>query len=214
MDHSLKLLAVDLPGSGLTAAPKDLSEYRVRKEAEKLRSILASLCPQWVVVGNSMGGWVATWLALDWPEGIRRLMLLDSAGLKKGSEANQDLLVKPSLESMKEFQKRAYYRPRFIPDWEWRVVLERIKMSHVSQIWQAQTEEDYLDTRLPALRRPTLLAWGKEDQVIPLSVGQQMRELIPGVLWREFPECGHLPQKECPLPVIQGIIDIVHYGAM
>jgi pimeloyl-ACP methyl ester carboxylesterase len=211
--HGYKILAVDLPGSGKTPIPSDLTEYRVRKEAEKLRTVLASQCAQWVVVGNSMGGWVASWLALDWPEGVKRLILSASAGLKKFHQNEKVLLLsEPTVDGLKEFQKKAYFRPRPIPEWQWKIIVKKAKEGPSAQIVRAQVEEDFLDSRLPALRVPTLLIWGKEDHVVPLEQGYHLRSLIRGVFWREILECGHLPQKECPLPLIKGVIDMIHLG--
>ncbi len=214
LDHPIKLFAVDLPGSGQTPAPQNQEDYRVRKQAEKLHQVLEPLCSQWAVVGNSMGGWIAAWLGLDWPEGVKRLVLLDSAGLKSAAVYGKTLLAEPTIESMKEFQKKAYYHPREIPDWQWKVIVDRIKSMHSDQLSSAQIEDDFLDTKLSVIKKPILLMWGKADQIIPIEVGKQMRDLVPGAIWREVSECGHLPQKECPLAVIQGIIDMLHYGAM
>jgi pimeloyl-ACP methyl ester carboxylesterase len=212
----VKLYAFDLPGSGRSPAPSDLSDYRVRKQAEKLRQALAPLCSHWIVVGNSLGGWVGAWLGLDWSEGVSKLLLIDSAGLKKSvSDAEiQSYFVDPTVDSLKEFQKRAYFKGRPLPDHVWSAVVTRMKQSNARQVIAAQTPEDDLDGRLPALRRPTMLLWGVEDRIIPLTTGKQMRSLIPGAIWQEAKDCGHLPQKECPLDVIRAIYNMVAYGAV
>jgi pimeloyl-ACP methyl ester carboxylesterase len=114
---------------------------------------------------------------------------------------------------MKDFQKKAYFKPREIPERVWKEIVVRAQNSPVSEIKKAQVPDQDLDLRFASLRQPVLMLWGQNDQVIPLSIGQEMRSLHPSTIWREVPECGHLPQKECPLPVIQAIIDMITFGA-
>ncbi len=212
MMSPLRLAAIDLVGAGGTPAPSDPKEYQVRRQAKKLQLALASTCRRWILVGNSYGGWIASWLALDWPTGVKRLLLFNSAGIKQMRE--NSFAPPTTLEGLKEFQRRAYFRPQEIPDFMWTAIFKRLKSSPILQIAQAQTEEDYLDLSLPTLRVPTLLSWGKADQVIPLALGYQLRALIPTAAWREVNECGHLPQKECPEFVIQSIIDMTNFGSI
>src|SRR2546430_394370 len=82
----------------------------------------AAVCPAWTVVGNSLGGWVAGWLALRWPDGVRKLVLINPAGLLDASglsEATARTLAEPTPEKMKEFASRAYAHPRKAPDRVW-----------------------------------------------------------------------------------------------
>lgn len=215
----VKLYAFDLPGSGRSAPPASSAEYRVRAQARRLKDALAPLCPRWVVVGNSLGGWIGAWVALDWSEGVSRLLLLGSAGLKGPTAGGQEpelrsIFVNPSVESLKEFQARAYFKGRALPDRVWRAAVERMKASNAREVIAAQTPEDELDGRLPALRKPTLLLWGKADRIEPPEVGLRFKSLIRGSIWQEVPDCGHLPQKECPLEVIRGIGNMINYGGV
>lgn len=224
-DQPLKLVAVDLPGTGESLPPKESNGtgYRARKQAERLHESLKSLsrpqgdCAKWIVVGNSFGGWVALWLSLDWPQDVERLVLLSPAGLKQKEIFSnaQTVLSAPTVESLKDFQKRAYAKPREIPEFVWKALVRRVEKGTTAQVAQAQTEEDGLDSRLFSIRTPSLMLWGKQDRVLPLSYGYQMRSLMPGgVLWREVEGCGHLPQKECPQEVVQAIIDMTRFGPM
>ncbi|MGK5085652.1 alpha/beta hydrolase [Bdellovibrionota bacterium FG-1] len=211
-----RLVAFDLPGSGRSPAPSDVQEYSVRRQAARVKQALQGLrgCDRWIVVGNSLGGWVASWLALDWPEGVHRLILLDAAGLREGVSAADvhRFFVEPSVAALQDFQARAYFKGRKLPDSVWRAVVARMKQSNAKQVIEAQKPEDFLDDRLPALRKPTLLIWGAADRITLPSLGKRFQSLIPGAIWHEVPECGHLPQKECPLEVIRGIAQMMSFG--
>jgi pimeloyl-ACP methyl ester carboxylesterase len=217
LGQPIRLFAFDLPGSGESPAPTDLNNYRVRKQAEKLKGAMAEACPHWIVAGNSLGGWIGSWLALDWPEGVKRLLLADSAGLKsadKDKDKDRDkLLDDPTEESLKEFQRRAYFKSRVIPEHVWKAVVARARKGNSKAVAKAQVSEDYLDVSLSTLKIPILFLWGQEDYIIPLAEGYRLRALLPGAGWREIPHCGHLPQKECPLVLIQSIVDLIGFGA-
>jgi pimeloyl-ACP methyl ester carboxylesterase len=57
---------------------------------------------------------------------------------------------------------------------------------------------DDIIAKLPTLTVPTLIVWGREDQVIPLIVGQLLYELIPNSTLEVIEKCGHVPQEEKP----------------
>lgn len=212
----VRLYAFDLPGSGDSAPPQDPAQaYRVRNQARALRAAMEPLCNRWVVAGNSLGGWVSSWLALDWSEGVAKLILMDSVGLKSTSDPGElEAFRNPTVEALKEFQRRAYYKGRELPESVWRAAAERMRQSNARQVLEAQTDQDYLDGRVTSLRRPTLLFWGQADGLTPVSHGLQLKSQIPGALWIEVPQCGHLPQKECPLDVIRAIGKMVDFGAV
>jgi len=211
------LFAVNLPGTGETPPPTGAEGFRARKLGELVASSLRaqSGCEKWIVVGNSLGGWVSSWAALSWPEGIRKLVLVDSAGLKLHRTAEVgSLLGQASVESLKEFQAKAYYSPRPLPEYVWKAAARRAAVSRSREILEAQRPEDDLDTVLSGLKIPTLVLWGAADRIIPPERGRAMAQLIQGAQFREAPKCGHMPQKECP-EVVAGVIqEMVRYGAM
>lgn len=209
-------VAVDLPGMGDSPPPPSLEGYRARKQAQEISQWLGPSCAQWLVVGNSLGGWVGSWLALDFPSRVRRLVLLSPAGLKEPWQTLTPLLAQtPTEELLKDFQKRAYAHPKALPERVWREMVKKAQKASLSVIAGAQNEEDFLDHRLISLRPPVILGWGQEDHVLPLNLGYRMRSLLPSTsLWREFPQCGHLPQKECPEQVVQAIVEMNRFGVM
>jgi pimeloyl-ACP methyl ester carboxylesterase len=215
--RSVHLIAVDLPGSGDSPAPQDLSEYRVRRVAAQLDLAAQEVrgCSRKTWVGNSLGGWISAWVAIDHPKAVQRLVLASSAGLESQLEsASADLLGQPSEESLKEFQRRAYAHPHPLPEFVWRAIARRASHGNSRQVLEAQRPEDRLDHELGRVHVPTLVFWGKEDRVIPPDAGRRFQRGIAGSVLREIPECGHLPQKECPQALIQAIDAILGYGAM
>ena len=58
--------------------------------------------------------------------------------------------------------------------------------------------EDVLDNRLAAINQPTLVVWGREDKLIPLSFGERFHQEIKASRFCVIENCGHMPHVECP----------------
>jgi pimeloyl-ACP methyl ester carboxylesterase len=55
-----------------------------------------------------------------------------------------------------------------------------------------------LTRRYPEIEAPTLVMWGRQDRVVPLSVGQRLADAMPNARLHVLEECGHLPMEEWP----------------
>ncbi len=215
------LVAVDLPGFGKSAPPSDPSRYRVTELAKTLGLALDQVksCAQWTVVGNSFGGWVAGWLAIQRPELARRLIFVGSSGLRahqgvRGNNETVETFKAPSIESMKEFQRKAYFKARELPPYVWEAVVKRVGQSNTAEVEKAQKADDALETYLPSLRKPTFVFRGEADQIVPREASQEMAKLIPGAVYFEAPKCGHLPQKECPDALMKILNGMSSFGSI
>lgn len=202
-DTHYRLLAIDLPGFGGSPAPKNASSYSVNQTVEALSKFLSEreLCKKNLIVGNSFGGWVAMKFAIKHPTQVSQLVLLGAYGLKPSPEeqtTNKKLLENPSVNSLKEFQRLAYFKPREYPDRFWRIAFARIKSSNTKAVIQAQSDADYLDDEISMLKTPVLYVRGEADQIVTEGQTKKLLAKIRGAKLETLPECGHLPQKECP----------------
>jgi len=207
----LRLLAVDMPGADGSPSPADPADWAIRAQARTLRAGLEAACPGWTLVGNSLGGWTSLWLTLDWPAGVRDLVLLDAAGIDDPSgrqEESARALADPTLASLREFSRRARYRDRVIPERAWVSALASIIGRRTREIVHGLKREELLDSRLDRLGRPATIIWGDADGIIPIEVGARMHRLIPGSRYEVVRRCGHLPQQECPETVARAIFGV------
>ena len=208
--EGLRLVAPDMPGAEGSAAPEEPSGYAIRAQARTLRAALGGVCPSWTVAGNSLGGWTSLWLALDWPSGVRGLVLVDAAGIADPSgraEESARVLAEPTLASLKEFNRRARDREIEIPERAWLAGLAAIKARHTHDVAHALRRDELLDDRLSALKLPVRIIWGASDGIIPVEVGRRMHGLIAGSRYQVVSRCGHLPQQECPEAVARAVFD-------
>lgn len=199
------LLAVDMPGTDGSAPAAD---YGIRAQSRVLRAALETRCPEWTVAGNSLGGWISGWLAVDWPQGVRRLVLVNAAGLADPSELALKaarLLADPTIPEMKAFNIKAYGKPRTVPERAWPAVVASIRARPPRAILAALKLEDVLDARLKDVKADTTILWGSADAVLPLEFAERFRKGVRGSRVDMVPGCGHLPQQECPESVSRAL---------
>ncbi|MEK7690839.1 MAG: alpha/beta hydrolase, partial [Bdellovibrionota bacterium] len=216
-------VALDLPGSGDSPPPRPGHDhlYTIENYARTLRAVLEKTCSSGqpvTLVGNSMGGWVVTHLALNWPDRVSKLLLLSPGGLKVGDHSALEFLSgEPSVEKLQEFQRRAYFKAREIPPQIWRKIVDKAKeeSAETARMLNARKvngDSDYLDGRLPTLKAQTILFWGKADRIIPPTDAKIWKAYAPGIIVREVERCGHMPQKECPAEVLRSLHDLGKIG--
>ena len=199
------LLAVDMPGTDGSAPAED---YGIRAQARVLRSALEGRCSEWTVAGNSLGGWISGWLAVDWPQGVRRLVLVNAAGLSDPSELALKaarVLADPTIPEMKAFNAKAYGKPRVVPERAWPAAVASIRSRPTRAILAALRLEDVLDARLKDVKAETVIVWGEADGVLPAAFAARFARGVRGARVEMIPGCGHLPQQECPESVSRAL---------
>jgi pimeloyl-ACP methyl ester carboxylesterase len=196
----VRVFAIDLPGHGGSIRRHDPREYRVSNLAREIDAEIAKIpqCTRNTLVGNSFGGWVAARIALESPKRYAHLILISPSGLARTEEATKDLFHDVTVESLKDFQKRAYATPRILSEKEWQAAVARLKGGAVSEIRGAQIPEDRLDADLRRIQVETRVIWGEADRVVDREAMETFARSVPGARLTTIPACGHLPQKECP----------------
>lgn len=192
------VVAPDLPGTEGSEPPPS---WGVRAQAKVMRTALEGRCAKWTVAGNSLGGWIAAWLALDWPQGVEELVLLDAAGVDDPTGTAVEtamFLANPTAEGLRAFDPKARHEPRAVPDRILRQVAEQIRSRNTAKIVAALSRDELLEKRLKDLKIPALIIWGMSDRLTPPEMGRRFQSLIKGSRLVLLEKCGHLPQQECP----------------
>jgi len=205
LSRRYRVIALDQIGFGKSDKP--LLSYRVETFVDFLDGfVLALKIDRASFVGNSLGGWVAAAYALAHPERVDRLALVDSAGYAAlGRSLGPDMFNALHLRSRADFRRLApltFYDRRFYQDDPGDSLLaERVKIGDgytIDRFLDSMARgEDVLDHRLRRLRRPTLIVWGRDDGLIPLSFGRRFQRDIAGSKLVVIDKCGHMPQVEC-----------------
>jgi abhydrolase domain-containing protein 6 len=161
------------------------------------------------VVGNSMGGYIGALLAVRHPARVGTLTLIDSAGVdmpraSAGSrrlEKGENLFMIDDTDDADAFfdiifVKKPPITPSIRADF---VATEQARRTHLKR-WFDELREDYvpLEPLLKDVRAPTLVVWGREDQVLDVSMAEVFAKGLPDVRVHIIPNVGHCPQMEQP----------------
>ena len=205
--------ALDLLGYGDSDQPRD-ARYSIAQQAAMVEGFLDSQHLQQVdMAGWSMGGWIAMQVALQQPQRIRRLVLLDSAGLRFQLSFDPALFQPASPTDLVKLEEILIPHPRPLPGFLARAMLRR--GDHVGwvvrrSVQSMMTGEDLVDGKLGALTMPVLIGWGDQDKLIPLSVGYRLhQEMLQSVL-DVYDGCGHLAPQDCVSQVGPSIVDFLN----
>jgi pimeloyl-ACP methyl ester carboxylesterase len=155
------------------------------------------------VIGFSLGGWLAAEMASMCPEPFKRLVLVGAMGIRPPSGEIYDMF----LEVAKEFMTASYFRPANTPEFE--KICPAAPTPEQVEAWEVAREEacrlgwrPYMhDPSLPHLLRrlrklPTLIIWGRQDAIVPLSAAEVYHASIPGSQLVISDNCGHHPEIE------------------
>jgi pimeloyl-ACP methyl ester carboxylesterase len=190
----------DLPGYGESERPANFS-YSVGDQADVVLGFFDVLGLKQVDLGGwSMGGWIVQLMAARHPERVKRLMLFDSAGLHVHPEWDTQLFTPVSALQIEKLDKLLMPNPPHVPDFVATAIL-RYSRKHAWVMHRAIDSmllgRETTDNLLPDIKMPVLLVWGKVDQIIPLSQGEKMHQLLPNSKLDVVPGCGHLAPNEC-----------------
>jgi pimeloyl-ACP methyl ester carboxylesterase len=200
---SHRVIALDQIGFGRSDKP--LLGYRVGTFVDFLDGFLNELkIDHASLVGNSLGGWIAADFALTHPERIDRLVLCDAAGYAAlGKNMNARTLSALRLASRDDIRylgPLTFHNKRFYEDVDL-AFKQRVTAGDnytVNQILDSMIRgEDVLDGRMGAIHKPTLIVWGREDKLIPLSFAERFHKEITGSRLEVIDTCGHMPHVEC-----------------
>jgi pimeloyl-ACP methyl ester carboxylesterase len=200
IDGGHRVYAVDLLGYGLSSQPRDAA-YSIAEQASMVEGFLDSEQLQQVdLAGWSMGGWIAMRVALQQPQRIRRLVLLDSAGLRFKLSFDPALFQPESPTELAALEELLAPHPRPLPGFLAMAILRRGDrfgwVVHRS-VQSMLTGDDLVDGKLGPLTMPVLIGWGDQDRLIPLSVGYQLHAQIAQSVLDVYADCGHLAPGRC-----------------
>ncbi|MBD2092392.1 alpha/beta fold hydrolase [Microcoleus sp. FACHB-1515] len=205
-----QVYALDLVGSGRSDKP--LTSYSLVALAEFVKGFADEMgLDRLSLIGNSMGGGIALQFALLYPQQIEKLLLVNSLGL--GQEVSWSLRLanlplvdrfyKPTRSSTALTLKQAVENQALITD-EWidrfhtLLSLSGAPEALIAQIrtnidWWGVRREVYqpIVDRLSTITAPTLIVWGKQDQILPVAHAQTAMQQLPNASLQLFDPCGH-----------------------
>jgi len=204
--------APDLLGNGRSPHPVD-SDYSIATQEKFVVDFIQSLGLQKTDIGGwSMGGWIVLKLALDHPEMLDRVVVYDSAGLRHQITGGADVFHPKNEADLQVLAHLMEPEGRPLPHFVLKDALRTLqaKQAFTDRAMESmQTSNDFLDLRMARMTEPLLIVWGREDDLIPLEVGQLMHQLDPRSELDVVEGCGHLAPKTCPARVAAATADFL-----
>ncbi len=213
LKRDYRVIRFDQIGHGLTGPAID-DEYSLASFGADITEIADHLeIDQFILAGNSMGGGIAMHYAINNPDRLDGLVLVDAGGAPIKREGGGNLAFTlagiPGVNSI-----LATMTPRSLVDRSLRqsvsnqdIVTEQL----VDRYWEMAR---YPGNRAATLKRfstprnafdaaaveqvdvPTLVIWGEEDALIPYEAAGWFMEHLPNATLANYPGIGHLPHEE------------------
>ncbi|WP_294322931.1 alpha/beta hydrolase [uncultured Chryseobacterium sp.] len=152
------------------------------------------------IVGNSMGGHVGLILALARPDLVKNLVLTGSSGLYERTFGDS-FPRKNDRSYIRKKTEEVFYDPSVatesLVDEVFAVVNDRMKGIKTVMLARSAIKHNMLND-LPKIKTPTCLIWGRNDNVTPPEVAEDMHKFIPNsdLFWID--KCGHAAMMEKP----------------
>jgi len=164
-----------------------------------------------MVIGSSIGGWIAAEMATrDNKKVIAATVLVNAAGIK--ADPGQDITDVSTLSPV-EMGRLAFHHPQFRLDPSTLTEQQRAGMVANQRTLAVYAGDHMYDAKLRGrLHRvdvPVLVVWGEEDGVIPLAYGRTFAESFAHARFVQVPETGHFPFIEDPAAFFGALGDFI-----
>src|SRR5690606_22374832 len=169
--------------------------------AKYVAKFIAEKCTEPVtVVGNSMGGHIGLILTLARPELVKNLVLTGSSGLYERTFGDS-FPRKSDKDYIRKKTEEVFYDPIVatdeLVDEVFSVVNDRMKGIKTVMLARSAIKHNMLND-LPKIATPVCLIWGRQDNVTPPEVAEDMNKSLPNSSLYWIEECGHAAMMEKP----------------
>jgi pimeloyl-ACP methyl ester carboxylesterase len=196
-----RVIAPSHPGFGRTALPDWVDEI------DDLSYLYLDLLDrldfrETILVGVSMGGWIAAEMAIRSTHRLSHLVLASPFGLKIGDRETRDFpdifALPPEEVSRLIWHDRALAPDLLtLPEDEAEQLLKHQEAAAL-YLWEPYLHHPKLRQRLGRVNVPTLVLRGAFDGLVSAAHARAFCAAIPGALYETLPDAGHVPEHEQP----------------
>lgn len=214
LKDSFRIITMDLPAYGLTGPNPERvysQEFYVQFIHEFLTSIHVDKC---IIGGNSLGGAIAWNYAYQYPEKVKKLILIDAAGYPMVSESKPIAFTLAQIPILKHLLN--YVTPRFLAEKSVINVYEdpsKVTDKLVDRYYELFLREGnrqafvdrmnfseypgYLE-KIRGIQIPALILWGANDKLIPVENALKFQNDLLYNSLVILEKTGHVPMEEAP----------------
>jgi pimeloyl-ACP methyl ester carboxylesterase len=159
------------------------------------------------VAGISLGGWMAVRLALDRPELVARLALIDAGGYRDQDwDRIQEMVTVNDLAGVDRLYTALFARTPWMMRLSRQGFLQAYTSRAVKGILQELSDDDaFDDDTLRRLHLPVALIWGDRDGLFTLETARSMAAALPQAHLEVLPNCGHAVHMEHPRLLVRAL---------
>ena len=210
-----RVVRYDQRGHGLTGAAPDAEFTRAAFVADVDAVADALALDTFTLAGNSMGGWIAMAYALENPERLDGLVLVDASGAPIEREGSGNLAFKLATmpvvgTGLSQVLPRSLVAKSLSQSVSNQAV---VTDAAIDRYWEmarypgnraatrkrfGTPREGFTAEQAATMSVPTLVMWGKEDALVPFAGGQWYAENIPNATLVAYDGIGHIPMEEAP----------------
>jgi pimeloyl-ACP methyl ester carboxylesterase len=214
-----RVVAVDLGGFGHSELPRE--EISIPGYGRFIDAFLGQIgIERAALIGNSMGGFIAAETAISHPSRVDRLVLVSAAGgpaLRERNDANQARVLRaarlfaPIAAAAIARREHLVRRPRLRRSLLWKVARhpDRLAPELCYEVASGAGKPGFLNAlqaildydfehRISEIACPTMIIWGRNDEIVPVEDAYEYERLIPGARRVIFEDTGHVPMLERP----------------
>lgn len=216
LSEHYNLILPDLAGHGENERNPTL-DYSIYGQASFLHDFLQELkIDTFHLGGNSMGGHTAAAYAINFPQGIKTLTLLNAPGVKLDDHVVYTGFGEPikNKAELKKVLDRVFYKSPDLPGPIANYMIEQVNNSKdfvdqtlVPAIKQGKNFD--LKKMVSKIKAPTLILWGAHDVVVKFNVAEYFHKNIPISSLELIDDAAHSPQLERPDRVANSIISFI-----
>ncbi len=206
------IVRMDIPAFGLTG-PNAQNDYTIEYYASFINRFAEKMgLDSFHLAGNSLGGYIAWYYTLQYPEKVNKLVLIDAAGYPREkfpliftfarlpvvSELMKSFTPKSLIK--KNLQQVYYDDAKITDELEDRYFDLLLRAGNRGAfLARVKGETAYYHETIKNIKTPTLIQWGKHDTWIPLKDGNQFHKDIANSQLIVYDNAGHVPMEEIPL---------------
>ena len=223
LEQKYRVIRLDLPGFGLTGA-SPANDYSEEKDLAILTHFADKLgLEKFSVVGHSMGGKMAWSLAASQPERVQALVLMAPDGFPETKDIGTKPYEVPAIMGLIKYVLPKYLvqksiEPAFVQadalnDALVNRYFDMLRAPGVrGAILERSNQTIYTDPvpRLKAIKAPTLLIWGEQDQLISVDNAYLFKQDIKNSQLFILPNVGHIPMEESYVKVANAIQNFIN----
>ena len=216
-----RVIRMDMPGFGLTGPTPD-GQYTLPTYTRFVVAVMDRLgVKQAVIAGNSFGGNIAWKTAVDYPDRVSKLVLVDASGYAYQPKSIPLAFQLAQIPALRPFMHKLLPRrmieasvrnvygdpskvgPELIDRYYELTLRAGNRDALVQRFLQSKSGE--FEAQIKTITKPTLIIWGGQDHLIPPDNADKFQHDIQGSRLAVFDALGHVPHEEDPVATVAAV---------